>query len=480
LIAGAAVFLLYVVTLAPTTAFWDTSEYIATAHTLGIPHQPGNPLFVILARAWEILLAPLGLSVAVRTNLFSAFVSATAHGLWFLVVHHILGYFSSDRRFRIAGAMVAVLISATAFTVWNQSNVNKKVYTVALLTIALLTWLTFRWQERVGEVDRRAGAPEGQARVRDGLGAGQTRAKAGRTRAGAGQRPAAAGRDDNLLVLMAFILALSVGNHLMAFLAAPAIVVFILFVRPRTMLNWKLYPAVLAVAVVGLSVHLYLPVRAALGPVINQTDPTCPGIGSALTAIVTYGKYGCVALGESLTRAQFSAPPDPENLPRMLALSWDLTQPRTPQIFLAQLLHYFQFFDWQWSRAVQGNNVLLASLRFPFTLLFLLLGVWGAVVHHRRDRASLLYFLVLFSTLSLGLVVYLNFEYGYSIGPDLGNFDFHEVRERDYFFVASFSVWGLWAGVGLVAIWDWLARNRLGTLMKASPILRVAKTRRSD
>ena len=399
LIAGGAVFLLYVVTLSPTTAFWDTSEYIATAHTLGVPHQPGNPLFVVLARAWEILLAPLGLSVAVRINLFSAFVSAAAHGLWFLVVHHILGHFGKDRRFRITGALVAVLISATAFTVWSQSNVNEKVYTVALLTIALLSWLAFRWRARVGE-----------------------------------------GKDDNLLVLMAFILALSVGNHLMAFLAAPAIVVFILFVRPRTMLNWKLYPAVLAVAVVGLSVHLYLPVRAALGPVINQTDPTCPGIGSALTAIVTYGKYGCVALGESLTRAQFSAPPDPENLPRVLALSWDLTQPRTPQIFLAQLLHYFQFFDWQWSRAVQGNNVLLASLRFPFTLLFLLLGVWGAVVHHRRDRASFLYFLVLFSTLSLGLVVYLNFEYGYSIGPDLGNFDFHEVRERDYFFVASFSV----------------------------------------
>ena len=134
LLAGGAVFLLYIVTLSPTTAFWDTSEYIATAHTLGVPHQPGNPLFVVLARAWEILLAPLGLSVAVRINLFSAFVSAAAHGLWFLVVHHILGHFRKDRRFRIAGALVAVVISATAFTVWSQSNVNEKVYTVALLT----------------------------------------------------------------------------------------------------------------------------------------------------------------------------------------------------------------------------------------------------------------------------------------------------------------------------------------------------------
>ncbi|MGH7506072.1 MAG: protein O-mannosyl-transferase family, partial [Longimicrobiales bacterium] len=57
LIAGLATLALYVVTLAPTTQFWDTSEYIATAHIMGIPHAPGNPLFVVLARAWELLLA---------------------------------------------------------------------------------------------------------------------------------------------------------------------------------------------------------------------------------------------------------------------------------------------------------------------------------------------------------------------------------------------------------------------------------------
>ncbi len=41
-VAGLGVWLLYVVTLAPTTQFWDTSEYIATARILGIPHPPGN------------------------------------------------------------------------------------------------------------------------------------------------------------------------------------------------------------------------------------------------------------------------------------------------------------------------------------------------------------------------------------------------------------------------------------------------------
>ncbi len=43
LIASLGVGLLYTVTLSPTTAFWDTSEYIATAHILGIPTHRGIP-----------------------------------------------------------------------------------------------------------------------------------------------------------------------------------------------------------------------------------------------------------------------------------------------------------------------------------------------------------------------------------------------------------------------------------------------------
>ncbi|SVC34727.1 uncharacterized protein METZ01_LOCUS287581, partial [marine metagenome] len=186
-----AVGLLYAVTLSPTTAFWDTSEYIATGHGLGIPHPPGNPLFLILARTWDLLLTPFGLAVATRINLFSALMGSLAHGLWFMAVYHILGFFSEERRFRIIGGLAAVAVSATAFTVWNQSNVNEKVYTVSLLTVALLTWLAFHWRENLGR-----------------------------------------GRDDNVLVLMAFILALSVGNHLMAFLAAPALGVFVLLLSP--------------------------------------------------------------------------------------------------------------------------------------------------------------------------------------------------------------------------------------------------------
>src|SRR3989441_5649470 len=80
--------ILYVVTLAPTTQFWDTSEYIAAAYVLGIPHPPGNPLFTILAHVWGLL--PLAAGYAMRINLLAAVTSAVAAGGWVLVGERLL------------------------------------------------------------------------------------------------------------------------------------------------------------------------------------------------------------------------------------------------------------------------------------------------------------------------------------------------------------------------------------------------------
>jgi len=415
-LAALGTFILFVITLAPTTAFWDTSEYIATASILGIPHPPGNPLFVVLARAWHLLLEPLGLSTAIRINLFSAFMSATAHGFWFLMVDRILSFYSRDRMFRIIGAATAVLVSATAYTVWNQSNVNEKVYTVTLFTIALLSWLAFRWRDRLGE-----------------------------------------GKDDNLILLMLFILALSVGNHLMAFLAAPALLAFILIIEPRTLINWKLYAAGIVVVLLGLSIHMYLPMRAGLKPVINEADPTCPSVSSALTSVATMGRAGCPDLSAALAREQYDKP---SMMADPVAASQGYDVPRSSKLIASQVANYAQYFDWQWARSVAGLVSFFGGFRPIFTLLFTALGLFGAYTHYKRDRTSWVYFALLFVTLSFGLTFYLNFKYGYSF-PGVTR-DMTEVRERDYFFIVSFSLWGLWVGVGLAALWLWLSERAAG------------------
>lgn len=430
------VFLLYTLTLSPTTWFWDTSEYIATAHMLGIPHPPGNPLFVLLARAWELLLAPFGLSAAVRVNLFSATMGALAHGCWFLLVHRILGYMTPSRRIQLIGSIAAVLVSATAYTVWNQSNVNEKVYTVSLFTIAVLSWLAFRWRDHVGE-----------------------------------------GKDDNLIILAIFILALSVGNHLMAFLAAPAMLIYLVMVNARALANWRLYVFGVLAVVLGLSVHLYLPIRAGLDPVINEADPSCPSFGSAVTSVLTLGATGCENLSAALQREQYSKPSvmsDP------VAAGFGRDAPRGADLLGAQIANYLQYFDWQWARSVGGLDNWFGGARPVFTILFIALGLYGAARHYRADKPSWAYVLVLFATLSFGLTFYLNFRYGYTYPSD-ASMEMREVRERDYFFIVSFSVWGLWAGIGIAALWQRLAerfegrgRERSFAEMAAAPVLLLA------
>src|SRR3989337_2676219 len=142
-VTAVIVFAIYLATLAPTTAFWDTSEYIAAAKVLGIPHPPGNPLFVILAHVFGLL--PLAESYAVRINLFAAVTSAGAAVFWFLVAERWLRGIVANRWARYGAALGGALVGATSWTVWNQSVVNEKVYTVSLLSIAVVMWLVVRW-----------------------------------------------------------------------------------------------------------------------------------------------------------------------------------------------------------------------------------------------------------------------------------------------------------------------------------------------
>src|SRR5207237_492757 len=138
--------ILYVATLAPTTQFWDTSEYIAAAYVLGIPHPPGNPLFTLIAHTWGLM--PLAAAYAERINLLAAVTSAVAAGCWFLVGERWMRSWVPARLPRRLAAVAGALSAATAFTVWNQSVVNEKVYTLSLLSIALVLWVIARWDDQ--------------------------------------------------------------------------------------------------------------------------------------------------------------------------------------------------------------------------------------------------------------------------------------------------------------------------------------------
>src|ERR1044071_2548401 len=289
LAVSAVTLVLYLLTLAPSTAMWDTSEYIAAAYTLGIPHPPGNPLFVIIGRVFSIL--PIATSVAVRINILAAICSAVSAGMWFLITERVLVSWFPQRWQRILGGALAALIGATAFTVWNQSVVNEKVYTVSLVGIAVISWLMIRWCDE----------PDGW-------------------------------KPDRILVLVAYLLGLGYANHMAGMLAGPAATLAVLVRRPRTFVRWKMVVAVLGACVLGMTPFAFQPIRAAWYPAINEGEVT--GCRTHIAVSCTLSKDTYDSFMYNFNRGQYGKPA--------------LTERQAP--FTAQIGMWWYYFKWQWLR----------------------------------------------------------------------------------------------------------------------------------
>src|SRR5438309_6732910 len=106
-IAAALVFILYLVTLAPSVAMWDTGEYMAAIKVLGIPHPPGNPFFMLLGHAFASI--PIPVSYAARINILAALSSACSAGFWFLITERITARWIDVRWQRLVVAAAGTL-----------------------------------------------------------------------------------------------------------------------------------------------------------------------------------------------------------------------------------------------------------------------------------------------------------------------------------------------------------------------------------
>jgi len=392
-IVSALVFLLYLLTLAPSTAMWDTSEYIAAAYTLGLPHPPGNPFFVLLGRFFAIL--PIAPNVAMRINILAALCSAGAAGMWFLITERVLVGWLPERWQRIVGGSLAALIGATAFTVWSQSVVNEKVYTVSLLGLALVSWLIVHWCDD----------PDGP-------------------------------KADRLLVLIAYLSGLGYANHMAGFLALPAVAAAVAIRRPRTLLRWRLLLAIAGALLLGMTPFLTQPLRAGRFPAINEGEPT--GCATRIAVGCTFSRATYDRFMYNFNRGQYSKPA--------------LTDRQAP--FEAQVGMWWLYFRWQWLRDPFNSHPAIQKM---LATLFLLLGGLGGYVHWKRDRRSFSYFGPLMLIVTLALIYYMNFKYGSSQSPDLGDSVPREVRDRDYFYLWSFSAWSVWAALGFVYVWETVA-----------------------
>ncbi len=404
--AAAAAFLLvvYSTTLARGVTFWDAGEFLAAVHSLGIPHPPGTPLFVLLARVWSIALAPLvGFTVAV--NAFSAACTAAAFGL-------IANMFSRWTRNPLASFCAAATAGLTS-TVWLNAT-ETEVYACAFLASMLILWCA----AQVAQVAQVAQA--------------QT-------------APSATSREIRWSLLVAYLCGLAWSLHLTALLSVPAAVVLLspqLRTRPR-LLHARDLSALFAVFLLGASAVLFMLLRAAHDPAINQANP------ATIRALI-----------DAVQRHQYDVAP-----------IW----PRRAPLWL-QLGNIFEYADWQFALGhAQAPPPSLS--RTPITAIYAVLGAYGSIRHYRADAASWRAWMVLLVSTSIGIVLYLNLRagasYGYGVLPPGA---LHEARDRDYFFTWAFVAWGAWAGFGAATFAVTYARPLVTSRLQRAAAIALALT----
>ena len=210
-------------------------------------------------------------------------------------------------------------------------------------------------------------------------------------------------------------------------LAAPAVGLAVLIVRPRTIFRWKLLLACVGMLLFGLTPFATQPIRAAYFPAINEGEPTACRTKLELVVHVLEGH---------VRRVHVQLQSRPVRQAGSLATARRRSASRSA--------------CGGCTSSGSGCATRTATIRSSQALLaaaFLVLGLFGGWVHFQRDRRSFWYFGSLMFTMTLVLIYYLNFKLGASQDP--ASQAPHEVRDRDYFFLWSFSAWGVWAALGL-------------------------------
>jgi hypothetical protein len=444
----------YIKTLSPTVVFWDVGEFCAAAFSLQVPHPPGAPLFLLLARISSMI--PLISDIAVRMHILSALGAAITCGLLYLIIVDLIVMWRGipsaffERIAVYGSAIIGALSLAFTSTFWFNA-VEAEVYGLTMTFVGLIILLGLRWYKRA---DKDSG--------------------------------------DRYILLIAYIVGLSVGVHLLAVLAL--FPVMLLWYFRYNKLEWKsfikfgigalitffiIYPGVVTVLpslldgefggtksdiitfipitlllgaiygvyysirekkrvlnvallsflfiVLGYSTYTMVYIRANAHPPMNENDP------STLGRLVSY-----------LNREQYGSAP-------IINRRWDSD---------AQKKHFHQNYssdlDYMWRYQIQhmylrylGWNYIGSEGDFKdagvnwkqFYMIPFLLGLLGAYYQWRKQPYIAFTMIVTFIIMGVVLALYQNQQ-----EP--------QPRERDYFYVGSFFVFSLWIAYGILALID--------------------------
>lgn len=186
----------YLMTMEATGSLWDCGEFISAAYKVQVPHPPGAPLFVLIGRLFTIPFSPS--EAAIGVNIMSALSSGFTILFLFWTITHFArrilvqqdGTLNSQQTLAVMGAGVVGALAYTFSDSFWFSAVEGEVYAMSSLFTAIVFWMMLKWEH---EADKPGG--------------------------------------DRWIVLIAYMMGLSIGVHLLNLLTIPAMVMIYYFKR---------------------------------------------------------------------------------------------------------------------------------------------------------------------------------------------------------------------------------------------------------
>ncbi|MGE5431868.1 MAG: protein O-mannosyl-transferase family [Syntrophomonadaceae bacterium] len=186
-------FVQFLLTAQPSVSFWDCGEFTAAAFSLQVPHPPGAPFFSIIGRIFA-MLPIFGSNVGFRVNMVSILSSAFSVMFLFLIavklIENIRGKKSAnmlDLLTTSLAAAIGALSLSFSDTFW-FNGVESEVYASSTFLFASITWLIVVWNDKADEIG-----------------------------------------NEKYLVMIAYLVGISMGVHLMSVLAVVPVIMVVVF-----------------------------------------------------------------------------------------------------------------------------------------------------------------------------------------------------------------------------------------------------------
>ncbi len=467
-------FVVYALTVQRSLSFWDCGEFIACSYILGIPHPPGTPLFVLLGRLASLI--PFVEDISYRINYLSVISSAFTAMFSYLLTVKLVGYFFNsgektglNRYIAYIGGLAGGFFVAFGRTNWGNS-VEAEVYGLALALSVLIVWLTLHYFEQRGTVGatktmifvfylavlgisihmtvflvvpicalffilRKEAGPRDWAVLCGFIilelvliilfsdGRGGSRAFYLVSALAGVVTLVLLYRKINWAIVIAIgsvsIVMLSFTQYVIVTPVAFGLLIVLAFLSKKY--GWKLQCktglAIVFIAFVGMSIHLFIPIRSALNPRIDENNPS--------RSVSTFFNY--------LDRKQYG---QTSMIDRMFHRRGALSN----QLGRHAHMGFWSYFEEQYS---PGGWLFV----FPFFAL----GLIGLITAIKKRLQVGLPFLTLLLVCSVGLALYMNFADGTKYDPRTTD-AYLEVRNRDYFFTPAFVFFGIAMGLGVAAV----------------------------